>query len=129
MPIYVSWYDEREHIVYERVVGAFTLDEYIKMIDECNMLINSKDHPVHVIFDMTEGQGAPRNAMAGARYAQKKVPPNQSSSVFVNPDVFTKTLLQLASKVGLTIASKVTITDTIEEAIALIDAEYIYDAK
>jgi len=126
MPITVSWYDENERIVLEHVAGDFTLDEFFIMADECEELCMQKDYTVDVILDMTDSGRAPRNPMAGVRYARKKMTPNQRMVIFVNPDTFVRTLIRMSERMRITSSDQIKIAHSVSEALGLIDEANIH---
>ncbi|MBL8164446.1 MAG: hypothetical protein JNJ61_20830 [Anaerolineae bacterium] len=123
MPIMVKWANAEQTILLETFVGTWTLDEYCQMVDQAAALLATKAHIVHIICDFTSSQGIPGNAVAGIRYANEKLPRNQGGVVFINPGLVVKSFVNIARNIKLEAAREVRVSDSLESAMALLQAE------
>lgn len=116
MGISWHWDNTEETILYEMLEGDWTIEEYHGLVDEAAALLSERDHVVHVILDFTHSHRLPPNLLAGARYAEKKLPSNQGIVVFVKPDAFVKTLINIARQLGFHATEHLYMAATAEEA-------------
>jgi hypothetical protein len=120
MGIHVHWDNPEKTILVETFEGNWTLDDYHRMIDAAAALLAQEDHPVHVICDGTQSKTLPSQMLSGVRYAIKKMPQNQGIVVFVNANMFAKTIINIAKKLTPLLVNTIEYADSVEAARAII---------
>ena len=120
MPINMNWVSDDHRILLQTFSGRWLLDDYHKMVDEAAHLLADVDYRVHIITDWTDSASNPPNLMAGARYAEKKLPDNQGVVVYVNADVVIKAFLKIAQTLRMKAAENLYLANSVDEALAII---------
>ena len=123
MPITVKWYNEEKTILLEIFEGQWTLVEYRQLIDEAVALLATVDHTVHIIADASTSGTLPGQMTTGILYAIRQIPLNQGLTVFVDADLFTRVLIQIASKLSAKVVQTTFTASSIEDAVRIIERE------
>ena len=117
MPITVTWHDEQERILLEIFEGEWGLDDYMQMVDTAASLLSQKDHEVDIVVDFSNSKVVPREIVTGARYAEKRVPHNQGTVIFVNAGALISTYVGISKRLGFKASSRLENASSVDEAI------------
>lgn len=123
MPVVIEWYNEAKTILYEKLSGKITLEEYHHLVDDAAQELNQQPHTVHIIADFSEASILPTNLVAAMRYANKRMPSNQGIVVFINPNMLIKQYIQVAKNLHLNVSKTLFAARTEDEATQIIQQE------
>jgi len=120
MAVEMKWVTDDHRILLQTFSGKWTVDDYHIMVDEAAKLLGQADHLVHIITDWTLSTANPPNLMAGARYAEKKLPANQGVVVYVNADGVIKAFIRIAQTLRMKAVENLYLANSVEEALEII---------
>ncbi|MDX1994106.1 MAG: hypothetical protein SF029_17095 [bacterium] len=122
MPITLSWFNTEKTILYEHFHGTITLQDYYVMVDEAAALLEECPYPVHILADMggLNQKTLPTNLLLAAKYADKRLPPNQGIVVYVRPGSFINSIIQISRRAGLQATRHLYTAQSLDEAVQLI---------
>lgn len=116
MPIEFTWDGPDHTILLEIIKGSYTLEDYRGMVDEAAHRLSREEHIVHIIADFRNAAPPPLNALTGALYAEKRMPPNQGIVVYVGVGALLQSFINVTQKADLKIARHLYTARSIEEA-------------
>ena len=120
MSIELSWEDEDRTILRHTYIGAWTVAEFYKAVDESRALLLDVGHPVDLIIDMREGPNPPRGITPAYQYADRKVPANQRLIVMVDPSEYMRTFNKIVEGIAPRASQNRHVVKTVEDAHKLI---------
>ncbi len=126
MSIPISWRDASHTVLVQNFNGQWTLDDYYETVEETYSLIDTVNHPVDVIVDITQNPGSTSRLIAAAgEVADEETParvhPNQRMLVVVGGGQFMRTIVQMGMKYAPWIARTLAAADSYDEARQLIN--------
>jgi hypothetical protein len=99
MPISAEW-DNREHtIVRIQVTDPWTIEEYTQAGTRSWDLIETVNHPVHLIIDFTHAYSFPKNLLASAPTTHSQIHPRQALVVGVRISPYLQAVMKAAIRV------------------------------
>lgn len=120
MGIKVNWYDKDKTIVRYEFEGQWRWDDLHEAIKQVNALLESVNHPVYIIIDVTEGTIVPAGAFSHMRMRSMNAAPNWAGGIFVGMNTFLKTLITTFIKVYPKLGERYAVCNTMDEALAVI---------
>jgi hypothetical protein len=120
MAIEIRWVNAEKTILIQHFQGYWTVNDYKQMVDESAQLLQTVPHIVHIIADGTHNQTAPLGMLGGMRYALRKLPPNQGIVVFVRPNHFLETIIQMGRMLAPHLLHTTFVAETVDEALQII---------
>lgn len=122
MPITNSWDNAEKTIVRMEISGAWTWDEMNRAFNESTAMLDSVNHIVYQIVDMSQSQHTPGNFIPNARNLMKRRHPRLGIAVFVGANAMVIGLWRMFARVYTIIAREqnFTFVGTLDEARALI---------
>ena len=126
MTIPVSWHDPSHTVLVQNFNGQWTLDDYFETVEATYTLIDTVNHPVDVIVDISQDPGSTTRLIAAAgevadSSGPARVHPNQRMLVVVGGGPFMRTLVQMGMKYAPWLARTLVAADTHDEARTLIN--------
>ena len=100
MVIELVWEDTDRTILRHIYQDAWSVDDFLKAVNESRALLLEVSHPVDLIIDMCEAAGPPPQIMSAYQYADRMVPPNQRLIVMVNPNEYMKAFNNIVGKIA-----------------------------
>lgn len=122
MSITVNWSDEQKSELIYHIQGKWTWDELFAAIDEATHLLDTINHRVNLIIDVSESLFMPPLSVANLRRvanAPTMSHPNTGLLILVGANQFIKIMFQVFSRLFPHAASRYRLIDTIENAKAL----------
>ncbi len=83
MAVYVTWYDEKQTLLYFRFTGNWTWEEFHAANDAGAQMANESGGIVDAIFDFSASHLWPANALSGFRSAVRRSQQMPSEGVTV----------------------------------------------
>lgn len=117
----VSWTDENQTIVLQTYVGNLKIEDYYHAIDESAKLLQSVNHMVDLIMDVSEANTDMKGFLQAVYYANKKVPDNQRLVIVVEASRFMQSLGKIAETIAPKATKNVYFVDTVDEAHQIIE--------
>jgi len=97
MPVQLDWENEAHTIVHMEFIGRWTWDEAYEGSKLGYTLLESVDHVVYVIIDMSRSTGVPLLALTHARNMIAKRHPRTGMTVFIGANELFLTLWRIFS--------------------------------
>lgn len=123
MAINVKWADESQSAIVYELKGKWTWDELFIAIDEAVQLLDSINHSVNIIIDVSESQYTPPLSVANLRRvanAPTMSHPNTQLLILVGANQFIKIMFQVFSRLFPHAASRYRMMKTLEEALSVV---------
>lgn len=120
MPTSVYWDSPEKTIVkhiYDGLVGG---DDFHQVVEASAQLLNSVEHPVDIIVDMTSARLKSNSFLSLVSAVERKVPANQRQLVIVKVPGFIKAMIAVARHVAPKATANLHFVDQLEDAYALI---------
>lgn len=128
MTITLQWHDEDNRILYIDVVNAWSWAEVAQAEIDAEALINGADGPVSIIIDVL---GIRTMAMDSAKRTLREVleteQPNTEYIVFAVTNPVLQRVIRGAARLTQSSADRISMTDSVEDAAALIEARRTAD--
>lgn len=122
MPILVQWDDEPKTIINCIFNDPWNWDEFDTMVEETDLMIESvTQHPVDMIFDLTNGQRLPSNALGQFRKISRKEASYLGVIVLVRVSPFMQLIGDILDRLYPRWTKRMRLARTIEEARILIN--------
>lgn len=126
--IAVAWRDPSHTVLVQDFNTRWTLDDYFATVERTYAMIDTVDHPVDVIVDVSgdpasasrliAAAGEAANATSGARVHR-----NQRLMVVVGGGQMMRTVVQMADRYAPRIAATLFAADTLDEARVVINRQ------
>lgn len=118
MTIKVDW-DNNEHTIVMFVFeGKWSLNEFYLTFEQVNKMMDSVDHPAHVILDMRKSGSLPNGFFGTIRSLAAKPHRNLGQMALVGGNGFVQGFINLSRKIlpASTRQVRFMMTSTVEEA-------------
>lgn len=129
MPISPQWDNENHTIIRYHTQGDWELEEYSRANFHTWSMIESVDHPVHVIVDFTHANGFPKNLLSFASTTNSQIHPRQSLIIGVKISPYLQTVVGLAVRVFPRLGHNLFFTKTLAEAYEIIQKHDAQSAR
>ncbi|MFN8373769.1 MAG: hypothetical protein U0694_12955 [Anaerolineae bacterium] len=116
MNVHVSWDDAEQTIIRYDFDGNWTWDEFHAAAHEAYAMTRSVEHRVHTISYFRPGAMIPPDALVQFRLAMSNAPANRGVTVIVGGSRFTRTLVEVFSKINRTLGERLKLAHSLEEA-------------
>ncbi|MBK8024806.1 MAG: hypothetical protein IPK19_26155 [Chloroflexi bacterium] len=117
MPVIVAWDNDERTIVRTESSGHWTWEEYHTGVDQALALINSVDHPVHLINVRHPDAVAPEGyALPHLRRLMRNLPKNHRMTIMVNPNMQNKMMMGVFRRVVPIFSLTFMMARTLDEA-------------
>jgi hypothetical protein len=83
MPIQIQWGDPQQASIQINFTESFDLDSWYKTITEVSMMLNSKQHPVDIILDLTKFDRLPMQLIDALNSSKPRFHDNQYAQIAV----------------------------------------------
>lgn len=96
MPIQVSWDNSQQNIIHIRLGRGWTWDDLQDAIQQADDLIVSVPQVVHLLIDIREAGGLPRDwiSRAGQLFTQGEARPNEGQKFVVGANLLIRAAYQ-----------------------------------
>ena len=121
MPIEISWDSSNRPILFMRVSGDWKLDDYYENYLRSKKMMESVDHPVFLVLDMTENKTIPTRMMSTASFSKKNRARNLEFTVFVGASLLISKLAEVMTTITSRDKRRLYFADTIDDAYQLVD--------
>ena len=121
MPIQIDWFNQEHTIISARFMGKWNRHSYTMLIDIAKSMIETVEHHVHLIFDFSQSQSAPRDLLVGMQYANKQILPNQGLTVYINANSVILAYVLMAKRTGLPLASRIFYAESKDAALQILN--------
>jgi hypothetical protein len=99
MTITVQWDNAEKSIVRYIYEGPWTLNDFNTAYLQARELMDTVDHKVHLIIDVTKSGLLPSNVLARSQSVARRHHPNEGSVVIVGASTFIRSLLEIYQRV------------------------------
>jgi hypothetical protein len=120
MPINAQWDNQSHTIIRYHVQGSWELEEYSRANFHTWTMIDSVEHPVHVIVDFTNANGFPKNLLSFASTTNSQIHPRQELIIGVKIPTYLQTVVGLAVRAFPRLGHNLFFTQTLAEAYDII---------
>ncbi|MEM9951656.1 MAG: hypothetical protein AAF846_08660 [Chloroflexota bacterium] len=121
MVITVEWYDDDETILIEKFPHKWDAKNYYNLIDEAARLLSTKEYDVDIIGDFGDSGPPSGNILAGLRYAEEKLPPNQGYVILVHTHKLIEVFISIVKQMRFKATENVYTVDSVDEAVAMLE--------
>ncbi|MEO8609041.1 MAG: hypothetical protein ABI690_14220 [Chloroflexota bacterium] len=123
MPISNSWDNDEKTIIRMDVSGIWTWDDLNRAFDESSAMLDSVNHTVYPIVDLSQSQNIPANFIPNARSLMKKRHPRSGMAVFVGASALVISLWRMFARIYTIIAREqdFAFADTVDEARSILN--------
>ncbi|MGB1288294.1 MAG: hypothetical protein ACPG7F_17295, partial [Aggregatilineales bacterium] len=90
MSIDVTWDTDAKTVLMVSYEKPWTWDEFNQAIDDVQMLLDSVNHPVHMIFDIRGAGFPPQGAMQRFRRTTQINHPNVDLLIYIAPSMLAR---------------------------------------
>lgn len=123
MPITLHWENEEKHILRCNMIGQWTSQELLDVIEAGQHYFTNTSQVVHLIFDWSRNTQTPTRIIEFARRAENYAPPNFGLLVMVGANAFIQSLMLVVQKLAPKTTRNLYYADTIAEAHILINSQ------
>ena len=116
MPIEIGWDNDEKTVLLLQVIGDWTLSEYYEYYLKAKAMMDTVDHPLCLILDMTETKVVPSRMMSTASFSKKHRAENVELSIFVGASMFVKVLADTMATIVSPRQRRLRFANTVEEA-------------
>ena len=99
MPFEIRWNNDEQDILLMNVIGDWKLDEYYEKYLEGKVMMESVQHPVFLILDMSKTSSIPSRMMSTASFSRKNRAHNLQFTVFVGASLFIRKLAEIMTSI------------------------------
>ena len=127
MGITAEWINDEKTILHQFYAGEWTWDDYEASIRERTAMLDSVDHKVDVITDVSE-MIVPKDALANLSKITASsafTHPNMGLLVIVGASRFVQIMSNIAVKFGGIKAGKIVVVPTLEEAYEVVKEQQL----
>ena len=121
MAITVQWENLEKTIVCQTYNGVWPLEELPEAISKSADLINSVDHPVDVIIDLTDNGVETFSVLSSLRSIERKEPKNQRAVVIIGATFTVNMLIRIGRTIAPSAGRYLQLAKSKEEAYKIID--------
>lgn len=121
MVITVEWYDDDETILIEKFPNKWDAKDYYNLVDEAARLLSTKAYDVDIIGDFGDSGPPSGNILAGLRYAEEKLPPNQGYVMLVHTHKLIEVFIGIVKQMRFKATEHVYTVDSVDEAVAMLE--------
>ncbi|MFN8374666.1 MAG: hypothetical protein U0694_17520 [Anaerolineae bacterium] len=119
----VEWANAEKTILYFRVIHPWTWEDYYNATDEAWHMMQTVDHIVDFIVDLSGTRLVPSNAMSHLKRGATRTHPHKGMGVFVGVSGFMQVIINMMSHIIPTIKANVRTCSTLPEAYSIIEQE------
>ncbi|MBZ0282833.1 MAG: hypothetical protein K8L97_18990 [Anaerolineae bacterium] len=121
MPILIQWDNEDETTIHCVFTDPWTWEEFEAMVEQTDVMIESASSAViDMIFDLTDGQRLPGNALGQFRKLSRKETPKLGVIILVRVSTFMQLIGDILDKLYPNWTKRIRLVRTIDEAHALL---------
>ncbi len=123
MPVTVDWYNPEKTILCYTFDVQWTWDDIQNVLEIAFSLIDSVDHPIHVLLDLRANTSPPRISAAGLRqvaHSPATHHPNVTRIIIIGGGPMIRVLYDIFSRIYPQAAAYYQFADTLETALARI---------
>ena len=118
----LQWDDDEKTIIRIRWQGAWSWDVYYEFHERVFEMMRSVDHPVYLIYDVSQITDVGEGAMTHFRNMAKRFPDNLAGQVVVGPNEFLKAIGQMYNQMMPEEAERLQLFTSVEDAHAALKA-------
>lgn len=120
MSVEMRWYDEAHTILYIKVVGQWTWDDYSTSRNNIAQMGATVEHDFHSISDLTEAISVPMGDILSQIASSLNVnPPNYKLAIWVNAPQILEAAISILNAAITGYPTRIFV-DTVDEALAII---------
>ena len=123
MSVTVEWANPEKTILCFRISNPWTWEDYYNATDEAWDMMQTVDHIVDYVIDMTGTKIVPPNAMSHIRRRASRTHPHKGMGIFVGVSGFMKVIIDMIGNIIPTSKANVRTCTTLTEAYAIIAEE------
>lgn len=120
MAVEVRWTNAEQIVLLYTFSAAWTWDEYYAATTRGRAMVESVDHMVVTIIDLSASRALPPGALTHLRRATTHQHPNLGPVILVGLNRFIRAMSDMLSRIYPLAAQKVRIVATLDEAYALL---------
>lgn len=117
MAVQISWGNEHKTFTVFEFIGTWTWEEYYAARDKGVSMVNSVDHTVNIIVDISQSSFFPQNMLTHFRSSVNQAPRPFDLCVIVSQSRFVEALVNVLSRLKL--MTKFRLVKTRDEALEI----------
>jgi hypothetical protein len=127
MPITTTWYNDQKRIILFVYEGDYSWNDVYNAAADANILADEAGYPVANIIDLTNAGSLPSNAASHGKRLRELRSSNIQFEVVVGANKLIKTLANVANSIFKIFTDQTSshFVDTLDEALSLIEAEFL----
>lgn len=118
MAVQINWGNEQKTFTVFEFIGSWTWEEYYAARDAGVKMVNTVDHTVNIIVDISQSSVFPQNMLTHFRSSVNQAPRPFDLCVIVSQSRFIEALVNVLSRLKL--MTKFRLVKTREEAIKIL---------
>src|SRR5574341_1447103 len=121
MPIHVSWFDPEQTILLQKLEGNWTIDDFLEVFHRSTDMLNTQDHKVDIIMDMSHSFRPPVFRIATtAQYVEEHASPNRRLAVVIC-DFYMQVVIKAIATIAPKTLQSIRFASTMKGAVDVID--------
>lgn len=121
MGINVQWYDDAKTILFVQYEAEWTIEDFYDSITRSYDLMETVEHPVDIVQDLTQMQFFPVRLIAMSRFTEAKAHPRKRYMILAGASLFVEKMLDVAKKLAPTVMDDSHFAGSVEAAFRLLD--------
>lgn len=98
----VRWYDQAQRVLFWAYYKGWTLGDYKAATRTAIDMMNSVQHPVYIIADLTRSDGVPSGIISAIRSSYCDIPDHYRGSVLFGATALGRTIINIANNLPVT---------------------------
>lgn len=123
MVIRLRWLDDQQNALVYSFPEQWSWEDFYTVKTEADTWLDSRDHDVVLLFDMTLTLAIPPGALAQSRYLIDKIHPRGKPIILIGKNRMIPPLLSMAARFNPSISQLIRTVPTFEEALKVV-AQY-----
>jgi hypothetical protein len=124
--ITIKWIDDSKRVISYRIQSPWTWEEADQVKDQLNQMIESVDHPVDCIFDVSAVGALPRNTLQVAFERYNFIPKNVGVYVMVGAPSSIRAVMDVLRIMRPSVFSRYHLVKTLEDAYRFITSRQTF---
>jgi len=116
MPIYTEWDNDARTIIRIHIHDSWDMSEYIQASQTTRHMMESVSYPVHLIVDLTDMKGLPKNMLSGVPAIHAHLLPDQGLVIGVRYPPYVRAIVRAAIRVFPRFGHNLHFAQTLREA-------------
>jgi hypothetical protein len=122
MGITVKWYDETHTLLFVQYDVEWTMNDFRESIETSYNLMETVEHPVDIIQDLSQMRHFPVVLMSMGRFTEAKAHPRKRYMIMAGANMFVEKLIGVAKVIAPSVTEDLHFVPTLDQAFIKLDA-------